>query len=128
MSFLSTIIGLFGGFFSFFGKIFDYWKSTELINQGKVLSQAELAKDEININRQQTEILSQERTKADTLRKLKDGTFRTHVTINTSVESGIHRWKNTGSFICGLTDEINGIMLVATGVLITMVIFVLQIL
>ena len=55
--------------------IFEYIKSSELIAQGKNEQQAELAKEEIEINRKQTEILSQEVTKEETIKKLEDGTF-----------------------------------------------------
>lgn len=72
---LTTILAFFTSIFKFGMNIFEYIKSSELISQGKNEQQAELAKEEIEINRQQTEILSQEVTKEETIKKLEDGTF-----------------------------------------------------
>lgn len=72
---LATILAFFTSIFKFGMNIFEYIKSSELISQGKNEQQAELAKEEIEINRKQTEILSQEVTKEETIKKLEDGTF-----------------------------------------------------
>ena len=69
---LATILAFFTSIFKFGMNIFEYIKSSELISQGKNEQQAELAKEEIEINRKQTEILSQEVTKEETIKKLED--------------------------------------------------------
>ena len=75
MGFLATILGFLNGLFSFGSKILEYIKANELINRGKADQQADIAKDEIIINREQTAILTKEVTKEDTIKKMKDGTF-----------------------------------------------------
>jgi len=75
MSWLSVILGLLSGVVQGLLKVFDAIKTQELINQGRTLEQADRAKDEIEINRQQTEILAQNQSKEETIKKLEDGTF-----------------------------------------------------
>lgn len=72
---IATLLAFFTSIFKFGMNIFEYIKSSELISQGKNEQQAELAREEIEINRKQTEILSQEVTKEETIKKLEDGTF-----------------------------------------------------
>jgi hypothetical protein len=50
-------------------------KKDELINQGREREQADIAKEEINVNREQTEILTKDQTREETVKKLDDGTF-----------------------------------------------------
>ncbi len=71
----SIVLGLFSGVVKLFNKALDYVKSMELINQGKKLEQAENAKREAEFQRKTSEILTQERTKEETTKKLEDGTF-----------------------------------------------------
>jgi hypothetical protein len=75
MSFITSILAFFSSIFKFGMTVFEYIKSSELIAQGKNEQQSELAKEEIEINRKQTEILSQEVTKEETIKKLEDGSF-----------------------------------------------------
>jgi hypothetical protein len=70
-----TILGLLSGLVSVLSKVFEQLKTTELINQGKSLQQAEIAKDELEKSREQNEILVQDRTKEDVVKRLDDGTF-----------------------------------------------------
>lgn len=75
MTILSTILAFLTSIFKFGMNIFEYIKSSELITQGKNEQQADLAREEIEINRKQTEILSEKVTKEETIKKLEDGTF-----------------------------------------------------
>lgn len=75
MGWITTILGFLSSLSQIISKVLDYFREKNLINQGKALQQAEIAKDEININREQTEILSQDRTKEETIKRLEDGTF-----------------------------------------------------
>lgn len=47
----------------------------KLIEQGRKQKEAEIVAKENELNRQQTEILVQERTKKEVIDKMKDGTF-----------------------------------------------------
>jgi len=71
----ATILGLLSGLVSVFSKVMEHLKTQEMINQGKALQQAEIAKDEIDKSREQNEILTQDRTKEDVVKRLNDGTF-----------------------------------------------------
>lgn len=75
MSWLSLLLGFLSGAVQALLKVFDAIKTQELINQGRTLEQADRAKDEVEINRQQTEILAQNQSKEETIKKLEDGTF-----------------------------------------------------
>jgi hypothetical protein len=70
-----VILGLVSGLVSVFGKVLEHIKTQELIDQGKSLQQAEIAKEEIDKSRAQTEILSQDRTREETIEKLERGDF-----------------------------------------------------
>ena len=58
-----------------FSRVLDYLKEMRLVAWGREQHAADLAKDEIEINRKQTEILNQDRTKEDVIKRLNDGTF-----------------------------------------------------
>lgn len=75
MGWFTGIITLLGELGSLFSKLLDMWKTKSLQDQGRALQQADEAKAEIDINRKQTEILSQDRTKQDTISKMQDGSF-----------------------------------------------------
>lgn len=70
-----TVLGLLNGLVQVFARVLEQLKRDELVNQGKELQQAEIAKDEIEVNRQQTEILTKDQTREETAKKLEDGTF-----------------------------------------------------
>lgn len=74
-SITSAILGLVRGVVSIFNKSVEWFKEKALIRMGRELEAAERAKQEIDINREQTEILSQTRTKEQTEKKLRDGEF-----------------------------------------------------
>lgn len=71
----STIFGLVRGIILLFNKSIDWFKEKALIRMGRELEAAERAKEEIDINRQQTEILTETRTKEDIIKKLESGKF-----------------------------------------------------
>jgi hypothetical protein len=75
VTWLTTILGLANGIIGLFSRALDYLKEIRLINWGKEQHAADLAKEEIEINRKQTEILNQDRTKADVVKRMEDGTF-----------------------------------------------------
>lgn len=75
MTWLTTILGLFNGLMGFVNRALDYLKEMRLVAWGREQHAADLAKDEIEINRKQTEILNQDRTKEDVAKRLEDGTF-----------------------------------------------------
>lgn len=70
-----TILGLLSGLVSIFSKVMEDLKKQDLKNQGKIEQQAEIAKDELEKSREQNEILVQDRTKEDVVKRLEDGTF-----------------------------------------------------
>jgi hypothetical protein len=70
-----AVLGLFSGIVQIFAKVLEQLKTNELINQGKELQQAEIAKEEIETSRQQTEILTKDQTREETIKKLEDGSF-----------------------------------------------------
>lgn len=72
---VSAVLGLVRGVISLFNKSVEWFKEKALIRMGRELEAAEQAKEEIDINRRQTEILTQERTKEDVIKKLEDGKF-----------------------------------------------------
>lgn len=74
-SIASAILGLVRGVVSIFNKSVEWFKEKALIRMGRELQAGELAQNEIDINRKQTEILSQTRTKEQTEKKLRDGEF-----------------------------------------------------
>jgi len=75
LSITSIILGLFNGALGLFNKLIEYAKEVRLINFGREQQASDLAKEEIEINRKQTEILTQERTKEEVIKKMEDGDF-----------------------------------------------------
>lgn len=75
VSITTIILGLFNGALGLFNKLIEYAKEIRLINFGRDQQISDLAKEEIEINRKQTEILTQERTKEEVIKKMEDGTF-----------------------------------------------------
>lgn len=74
-SITSAVLGLVRGIITLFNKSVEWFKEKALIKMGRDLEAAELAKKEIDINREQTEILTQDRSKKDTEKRLEEGTF-----------------------------------------------------
>ena len=75
MGLFTTILGLFSGLSSLLGKALEFVKYKALVSWGKEQHAAELAKEEIEINRKQTEILNEDRTKSDVIKRMENGTF-----------------------------------------------------
>lgn len=69
------IVGFATGVLKTLSRVLDMIKTKANINTGRVIEQAEQAKEETEVNRQQTEILMEERTKEDTIKKMENGTF-----------------------------------------------------
>jgi len=75
MNWLSIIMGFFSGFFNTASRLLDFFKEKAYIEQGKALQQAEIAKKEAEIAKKQSAIISQERTREETIKRMEDGTF-----------------------------------------------------
>lgn len=75
LSLISTILGAFNALGGLLGRLLDIVKENTLVNWGREQHAADLAKEELEINRKQTEILNQDRTKEDTVKRLEDGSF-----------------------------------------------------
>lgn len=75
MNFISAIISLFAGIFSFFGRITDYMKERRLRNEGKKELQGEISAKEAEILRKQVEILIRDDDIEKTIEDLKQGKF-----------------------------------------------------
>lgn len=71
----SAILGLVRGIVSLFNKSIEWFKEKALIRMGRELESGDIAKEEVEITRKQTEILTQDRTKEDVVKKLEDGKF-----------------------------------------------------
>lgn len=69
------IVGFATGVLKTLSRVLDMIKTKANINTGRVIEQAEQAKEETEVNRQQTKILMEERTKEDTIKKMENGTF-----------------------------------------------------
>lgn len=69
------ILGFFSGLFGSLTRILDMFKTKKTLDQGRALQQADQAKREIALQRQETEILTQKLTKEDVIKKLEDGKF-----------------------------------------------------
>ena len=70
-----TILGLFSGIVSLVNKALDFFKTSSLINRGKVMEQAEQAKREAELERETTKIILENRTKEDTIKRMDEGSF-----------------------------------------------------
>lgn len=71
----STVLGLIRIVMLAFNKSVDWFKEKAFIRMGRELESADRAREEIDINRKQTEILTDSRTKEDVVKKLEDGKF-----------------------------------------------------
>lgn len=74
-SITSAVLGLVKGLVNLFYKSVDWFKEKALIRMGRELEAGQIAKDEIEVNRKQTEILLRTVTKEQTEKKLRDGKF-----------------------------------------------------
>lgn len=78
----NLIIGLGGGLLKVITKVLEMMRDKQLMDQGKALAKAEQdkkeaaqAKIELEINREQAEILLTDTSKDDLTKKLEDGKF-----------------------------------------------------
>jgi hypothetical protein len=62
-------------FFSIFSRLFDWFKTKEAIEQGKIIKEAEIIKQNDEIEKEQTDVLIQDRTKDEVIEKMEKGTF-----------------------------------------------------
>lgn len=75
MSLFSTVLSILGGLVTLFTKLLIFLKEKSLVRFGREQMLADLAKEEINVNREQTEILTDSRTKDDIVKKLEEQKF-----------------------------------------------------
>jgi len=74
-TFFGSFIALITSIFSIFGKALDIYKQKELIDQGKILKESEIIQENSELEKKQTEIIIQDRTKEEVIEKMKKGTF-----------------------------------------------------
>lgn len=55
--------------------VIDFFRRQEAIDEGKRMRENEFAVEKEKIDKEQTEILIQDRTKEDVVKKMEDGTF-----------------------------------------------------
>ena len=70
-----TVLGLVGGIVRGFNKVLDWFKEIKWTNVGKELEQAEAAKHEAEVIRETSEIIAEDRTREETVKRMEDGTF-----------------------------------------------------
>ena len=75
MSFFGSLAALLASFTSIFGKIFEWFKNREAVEHGKTLKEIELIKKNDEVQKEQTKILLEDRTKEELIDKMKKGTF-----------------------------------------------------
>jgi hypothetical protein len=73
--FIGIVLGFLSGFFKTATKVLELIKAKQFRDQGRQAEQAEQAKQEVQITREQTEIILEDRKREDTVKKLEDGTF-----------------------------------------------------
>lgn len=72
---LSSIFGAISNLFEFFNKLFDWFKQKDAVEHGKNLKEIEIIKTNDVVEKEQTEILIQDRTKEEVIDKMEKGTF-----------------------------------------------------
>jgi len=72
---LSFFIAIAQNLLSVMAKFMDYVKSKQWMDFGKQQAEAEIAKEQTSIVREQTKVLVEDRSIEDTKKKLDDGTF-----------------------------------------------------
>lgn len=75
MTFFGSLAALFASMFSFMGKVVDWFKIREAVDHGKNLKEIEIIKQNDAIEKEQTTILIQDRTKEEVINKMEKGTF-----------------------------------------------------
>lgn len=73
--FIGIVLGFLSGFFKTATKVLELIKAKQFQTQGRQLEQAEQAKEEVQINREQQEIMLEDRKREDTIKRMEDGTF-----------------------------------------------------
>ena len=74
-SYIGIALGFLSGVVQAALKILEILKTKKMIEEAKKQKEAEIAKHDAEVTRQQTEILIQDRSKKDVIDKMKDGTF-----------------------------------------------------
>lgn len=69
------MIGFLFQLFEFFNKMFDWFKRHEAIEHGKKLKEIEIIEENKEVEKEQTQILLQDRTKEEVVDKMEKGTF-----------------------------------------------------
>jgi hypothetical protein len=75
MSFTASVVAAIASFFSFFSKLLDWFKNKEAVNHGKNLKEVEIIKQNDEVEKEQTNVLIQDRTKDEVIEKMEKGTF-----------------------------------------------------
>lgn len=75
MAFWTLLLGFFTGLFNTASRLFDFLKTKQTLDQGRKLEQAEQAKSEVDLAREQTQILTRDQTREDTIKKMESGEF-----------------------------------------------------
>jgi hypothetical protein len=74
-SFITSLISALAAALKMFGAAVDYFKTKETFESGKKVQEAEIIIANEKIQREQTEILLQDRPKSEVVKKTEDGTF-----------------------------------------------------
>lgn len=74
-SVITAIISALAAALKIFYAAVDYFKTKETFDNGKKIKEAEIIIDNEKIQREQTELLLQDRPKSEVVKKMEDGTF-----------------------------------------------------
>ena len=75
MSFTASVVAAIASFFGFFSKLLDWFKNKEAVDHGKSLKEVEIIKQNDEVEKEQTNVLIQDRTKDEVIEKMEKGTF-----------------------------------------------------
>lgn len=75
MSFMTSVVAAIASFFGFFSKLLDWFKNKEAVDHGKNLKEVEIIKQNDEVEKEQTNVLIQDRTKDEVIEKMEKGTF-----------------------------------------------------
>lgn len=68
-------LGLAHEVLKFFNRVLDFFKRKIAVSEGKELERAEIAKYQEQLTRETSEIITEERSKEETKKRLEDGSF-----------------------------------------------------
>lgn len=72
---IATVISLISSLWSGIVKVFDYLKEMTFVKHGRDLERAEITKQDSDIEREQSEILTKDVSREEVIKKMEDGTF-----------------------------------------------------